>query len=98
MDKKESDVVKKLLCEFFGFMKHKIETDGLTLEEQQALLHIIEDSVPVYATADDLASYFNRSREAIHLIVHRKLLAKPKRRVLYDFREFRKIVPDKWRK
>ena len=98
MDRQESAVVQKLLCEFFGFMKHKIETGGLTLEEQQALLRIIEDSVPVYATAEDLASYYGKSQEAVHLVVHRKLLSKPKRRVLYDFREFRRIVPDKWKK
>ena len=98
MDRQEQAVVKKLLCEFFGFLQHKIETGGLTLEEQQALLRIVEESVPVYATADDLASFYGKTKEAVHLVVHRKLLSKPKRRVLYDFREFRKIVPEKWRK
>lgn len=98
MDNQESAVIQKILGEFFGFLQHKVETGGLTLEEQQALLRIIEESVPVYATADDLASFYGKTRDAVHLIVHRKLLSKPKRRVLYDFREFRKIVPDKWRK
>lgn len=98
MKEEDSEVVKKLLCEFLGFMKHKIETDGLTLEEQQAMLRLIEDSVPVYATSDDLAGYYGKSRDAIHLIIHRKMLSKPKRRVLYNFREFRKVVPEKWKK
>ena len=98
MEKRESDVVKKLLCDFLGFVKHKVETDGMTLEEQQALLHLIEDSVPIYATVEDLSGYFERSQTAIRSIIHRKMLKKPKRRVMYDFKEFRKITPDKWRK
>ena len=52
----------------------------------------------MYATADDLAAYYGKTKDAVHLIVHRKLLSKPKRRVLYDFREFRRVIPEKWRK
>lgn len=90
--------MRKMLGEFFGFMKHKVEKGSLTLEEQQALLRIFEESMPIYATADDLAEFYGKTRDSVHLIIHRKLLSKPKRRVLYDFREFRKIAPDKWRK
>ena len=92
------EIVKDLLCEFLDFIKHRIETDSLTLEEQQALLRLLEESIPVYATAEDLAKYYGKSKDAVHLIVHRKLLSKPKRRVLYNFKEFRKVIPDKWKR
>ena len=92
------EVIKDLLCEFLDFIKQRIETDSLTLEEQQALLRLLEESIPVYATAEDLAKYYGKSKDAVHLIVHRRLLSKPKRRVLYNFKEFRKVIPDKWKR
>ena len=98
MDKRDAKAIRGLLAEFLGFLKHKVEKGSLTLEEQQALLRVFEESLPVYATADDLAAYYGKTKDAVHLIVHRKLLSKPKRRVLYDFREFRRVIPEKWRK
>ena len=98
METRDAEAIRGLLAEFLGFLKHKVEKGSLTLEEQQALLRVFEESIPVYATADDIAAYYGKTKEAVHLIVHRKLLSKPKRRVLYDFREFRKIAPEKWRK
>ena len=98
MDKEGSNIVRNLLCDFLGFLKHKVETEGLTLEEQQALLRVIEESVPVYATTEDLAGYYKKSQTAVRSILHRKMLSKPRRRVLYNFREFQRVVPDKWKK
>lgn len=87
-----------MLADYLGFLKYKVEHDGLTLEEERAMLRVFEDSVRLSATADDLAGYYGRSPEAVRSVISRKLMAKPKRRVMYDFTEFRTIAPDKWRK
>lgn len=94
----EREISKRILSEFLGFLRYKVDHDALTLEEEQAMLRLFERNIPVSATAEDLAGYYGKSEDAIHLVIHRKLLSKPKRRVLYSFREFQKIAPDKWKK
>ena len=89
---------KKLISEFLGFLKYKVEHDGLTLAEEQFFLSFFEDSVQVFATADEIAGYYGKSPEAVRSVISRKMLSKPKRRVLHNFNEFRMVVPDKWKK
>lgn len=89
---------KKILADYLGFLKYKVEHDGLTLDEEQAMLRMFEDSVRLSATTDDLAEYYGRSPEAVRAVISRKMLSKPKRRVMHSFNEFRKVVPDKWKK
>lgn len=48
------DMSKRILAEFLGFLKYKVEHDGMTLPDMQALLRVIEQ-IPVYATADEIA-------------------------------------------
>ena len=92
------DIGKRILADYLGFLKYKVEHDGLTLEEGMALLRMFEDSVQLSATADDLAGYYGRSPEAVRAVISRKMLSKPKRRVTHSFNEFRRVVPDKWKK
>lgn len=92
------DITKRLLAEYLDFLKFKVEHDLLTLEEMRAVLRLFEDAVPVYATAEDLANYYGKSDVAIRSVIHRKMLSKPRRRVLYSFREFARVAPDKWKK
>ena len=93
-----TDIGKKLLADYLGFLKYKVEHDGLTMEEERAMLRVFEDSVRLSATTDDLAAYYGKSHEAIRAVISRKMLSKPKRRVMHSFNEFRRVVPDKWKK
>ena len=88
---------RKILAEMLGFVKHRVENGWFTMEEMSMLGHFA-DSVPIYATVEDLASYYGKSETAIRSVIHRKMMSKPKRRVLYDFHEFQRVIPDKWRK
>ena len=93
-----AELGRRLLSEFFAFMKFKVDSGGLTLEEETALLKLFEESIPVCATIEDLSGYYGKSETAVRSVISRRLLKKPKRRVMYDFQAFRKIVPDKWKK
>ena len=93
----QQGIENKILSEFFGFLKYKVDHGGLTLDEGRALLRFF-DSVPLSATAEDLAGFYGKSPVAVRSVIHRKLISKPKRRVSYDFKEFRKVAPDKWKK
>ena len=91
------DMSKRILAEFPRFLQYKVEHDGMTLPDMQALLRVIEQ-IPVYATADEIAGYYGRSEVAVRSVISRKMLSKPRRRVMYDFREFARVAPDKWKK
>lgn len=89
---------KKFLSEFLGFLKHKVDTGQLTLEEEQAMVRIIERDMPLYGTSDDFAEYYHQPPVNVRNVIHRRMLSKPRRRVMYSFLEFCKIVPEKWRR
>ena len=91
-------MTKSILAEFFRFLAFKVEHDGFTLEEEQALLNFFQNSIQVSATADEIANYYGRSPGAVRSVISRKMLSKPKRRVLHNFNEFRMVVPEKWKK
>lgn len=98
MENSANSLGRRLLAEFLGFLKFKIERGELSLEEEQALLDMLESSVCVYATVDELANYYGKSPEAVRAVASRKMFSKPRRRVLYNFNEFRRVAPPKWRK
>lgn len=94
----EQELCKKLLCEFLDFLKYKIEHDALTLEEELAMLRVFERSIRLSATSEDLSRYFGKSEVAVRSVISRRMMTKPRRRVLHDFREFVRVMPDKWRR
>ena len=95
---KDSNFGRIILSEFLGFLKDKVDNGTLTLEEEQAILRLIEHSLPLSGTVDDLARYFRQEPGTIRTVIHRKLFAKPKRCVYYPFLDFLAIVPEKWLK
>ena len=94
---KEVRVGKKILSDFLGFLKYKVDNDLLTLEEEQALVHIIESGLPLSGTTDDFASYYHQAPVNVRSVINRKLLDRPIRKVLYPFAPFSQVVPDSWR-
>ena len=90
-------VVKKIISDFLGFLKYKVDNDSLTLDEEQAIVKLIEENLPLSGTADDLAKYYGQSPVNVRCVIHRKMLGKPVRKVLYSFLQFSKIIPSKWR-
>ena len=90
----EQRMVKKMLSEFLGFLKYKVESDSLTVEEQQGMLKLIEDNIPLKGTSEDFAKYFGQSPINVRSVICRKMLSKPVRKVMYSFRDFCKVIPN----
>ena len=88
---------KKMLSHFLGFMKDQVDNDQLTLEDFRALANAIEKDLSLSGTSTDFARYFHRSPVAVRSVLSRKMLSKPQRRVLYDFKKFVRIAPDSWK-
>jgi hypothetical protein len=90
-------LVKRILSDFLGFLRYKVDNDKLTLEEEQAIVRIIEENLPLSGTSDDFARYYKQSPVNVRSVINRKMIDKPRRLVLYPFLKFSKIVPEKWR-
>lgn len=89
-------ICKRFLSDFLGFLKYKVDNDSLALEEEQAIVRLIEENLPLYGTTDDFAGYFRQPASNVRNVISRRMLSKPRRRVMYSFLDFCKIVPDKW--
>ena len=87
-----------LLSEFLDFLKFKVDNKRMTLAEAENLKRIFFDNVSLSGTAEDIAKFYHKTPQDIRNVVHRKLFSKPERRVHYNFVEFMKVAPDKWRK
>lgn len=95
---KGQKIGKIILSDFLGFLKYKVDNDLLTLDEEQAILRVIENGVPLHGTSDDFAEYYKQSPVNVRSVICRKMLDKPKRKILYPFAAFSRIIPDSWRK
>ena len=83
--------------EFLDFLRFKIENDSLTLDEELSILRVIENDIPLHGTSDDFAAYYHQSPVNVRSVLHRNIMPKPVRRVMYSFSAFNKIVPKKWK-
>ena len=90
-------LVKRILSDFLGFLRYKVDNDKLTLEEEQALVRLIEENLPLYGTSDDFARYYKQSPVNVRSVINRKMIEKPRRMVMFSFLKFSKIIPEKWR-
>lgn len=87
----------KLLSEILGYYKHKVDHNLCTMEEMNDALKALESNMTVQGTISDFAKFYDVPETTVRTNIFRKMFAKPKRKVLYPFHEFIKIVPDKWR-
>lgn len=92
------NIHKEILCEFLDYLKFKIENDRLTADEVSSLVHSVVSGCNLYATAKELAKFYDQSEHNVRCVINRKLLAKPHRRVYYPFAAFAKVIPESWRK
>lgn len=87
-----------LLSEFIDYLKYKIDNKRLTLREAENLRKMFFDNLSLTGTAEDIAGYYRKTPQDVRNVVHRKMLAKPERRVHYSFSEFQDIAPNNWKK
>lgn len=89
---------KQMLSEVLGYYKYKVDNNLCTMAEMQDALNAMERNIEIHGSIEDFARYFGVSPVNIRATISRKLIAKPKRKVLYPFHKFLKIVPEKWMK
>lgn len=91
--KEEPDVILEVL----DFIKEQYKRGDCTKKQTDVIYDAALNIVDAYATSDELAHHFGKSVEAVHGVIKRRMVEKPKKNLtLYSFRAFRKIVPSGW--
>lgn len=90
--------VKKYLIEILDYYKYKVENDLCNLEEMNSVIGALEENARVSGTISDFAKFYDKPENQIRVTISRKLVEKPRRKVLYPFHKFAKIIPENWRK
>lgn len=89
---------KQQLKELFRFGIYKLDNNLCTPEEIKSWSDSFESNLEMDASIKELSDFFGVSEQSIRTTINRKLIAKPKRKVLYPFLSFLKVAPEKWRK
>lgn len=88
----------KILSEILGFYKYKVDNNLCTMDETNDAIKALENNMEIHGTISDFAKFYGVSESNVRASIARKLIAKPKRVLLYPFHKFVKIIPERWRK
>lgn len=88
----------KLLSEILGFYKYKVDNNLCTMDEMNDAIKALENNMEIHGTISDFSKFYGVSESNVRASIARKLIAKPKRVLLYPFHKFVRIIPDRWRK
>lgn len=86
------------LIEILEYYIYKLKGGKCSKEEIDSTTRLIQGNMKSYGTISDFAEFYGKSESNIRAEISRKLIAKPKRVLLYPFHAFQKVVPEKWRK
>lgn len=87
----------KILSEMLGYYKYRVDNNLCTMEEMDNARKAIESNMDIYGSIKDFSNFFDVPENQIRATISRKLLAKPKRILLYPFHKFIEVIPDKWK-
>jgi hypothetical protein len=87
---------KLLLSEILSFYKYKVDNNLCTPSEIESAAKVLQENMEMYGTIADFARFYDTSEQNVRTTINRKLIDKPKRKVLYPFHKFVKIVQSKW--
>ena len=88
---------KEFVLEVLDILRYKLENDCLSVSDWEALARIIGERLPLLGSLDELSDYFGQSKNNVKVVINRKMIAKPVRRILYPFTEFIKVLPASWK-
>lgn len=86
---------KELIKETLDFFKYKVD-NGCTMDDIKVAAQWIAENVGALGTVEDFAKFVGKSERDVRVVLSRKVIDKPKRRVFYHFLPFIKNVPAKW--
>lgn len=89
---------KQYLIEILDYYKYKLTNGKCTMDEIKSVTDAIMENTELDGTISDFAKFYGVSETNVRATIARKLIAKPKRKLLYPFHKFARIIPERWRK
>ena len=90
---------KDFIINTLGFWAGQIKNNGCTEEQERAFAELLSTQKETWATVQEIADFYGKTKDAVYGVIKRKYIGKPRRNVvMYSFTQFDKIVPDSWRK
>ena len=86
------------LIEILEFYIYKLKRGKCATDEIESATDAIVQNMKSHGTISDFAEFYGKTENQIRATIARKLMDKPKRKVLYPFNEFAKVIPESWRK
>lgn len=87
------------IIEVLDLFKSKLKNKRCTKAQTDAVYNLMSENLNLFATADEIAEHYGKSKDAVFSVIKRRMFEKPKRNItLYDFKAFRKYIPTSWRK
>lgn len=87
------------IIEVLDLFKSKLQNKRCTKDQTDAVYRVISENLDIFATAEEIAEHYGKSRDAVHSVIKNKMWEKPRRNVaLYNFKAFRRIIPLSWLK
>ena len=81
------------------FWVKKLRRGDCTSEQKRAVFEAMQTVGESYATVDELAGFYGKSKDAVNSVIKRRYIGKPRRNiVMYSFSKFARIVPESWRR
>lgn len=89
---------KRQLSDILDFLKYKLDNNLCTMEEMESVCKAIEQNMEINGEIKDFAAFYDKPEVYVRGEIQRKMVSKPKRRVLYPFAEFARNIPKSWKK
>ena len=94
--KRSENVIREALADMLDLISYKVKNGAMSEDDVAAILSLIRSGGGIKATVKDLAGFYGQKEDNVRHVLHRGFMPKPERRVYYDFKAFRQLVPDKW--
>lgn len=90
---------EEFVAEVLELLAHKIKNNQCTKEQSDAIYRVTSENLPLWATSDEIAEHFGKTKSAVFSIIKNRMFSKPKKNItLYNFKEFRQRIPSSWKK
>lgn len=90
---------EEFVAEVLELLAHKIKNNQCTKEQSDAIYRVTSENLPLWATSDEIAEHFGKTKSAVFSIIKNRMFSKPKKNItLYNFKEFCQRTPSSWKK
>lgn len=89
--------IKQVILDVLDYLRYQVVNDKCTPEELRNIKDNFVDNLEVDATIKDIAQYYGKTENDVSTVISRRL-SKPKRKVMYNFTWFARVMPKTWKR